>query len=351
MDEVITALKNWLDADKQTVIAIVVDKKGSAMRPVGAKMAINEDSVIVGSISGGCVESAVIVEALACMSSGQPKLLHYGVSDDTAWSVGLMCGGEIDVMLLPITSSGEGSFDRIVVDKIAHLQDKRMPFMMLVLLSGKKFGHSCILENRDGKIDGNAAAWVERSLFPKLEEMMRTETSQIIETAAGRVYVDVGKPAPRLVVIGGAHVSIAFVKMAKLLGYYTVLIDPRKTFATDERFPEIDEMLGDWPVEGMEKIQLNSADYVLLASHDDKLDLPAAGAALKANVTYIGMLASRTTKARRFEMLTQEGFSKEQIEKIHAPVGLNIGARTPEEIALAMLAEITAHRYGKLGQA
>ena len=348
MDEVIAALEKWLDEGKQTAIAMVVNKKGSAMRPVGAKMAINQDSNIVGSISGGCVENAVIVEALACMRSGQPKLLHYGVSDDTAWSVGLMCGGEIDVLLLPVRSEGDGSFERIIVDKISRLQDERMPFMLLVMLSGKKFGHSCILENRDGKIDSNAAAWVERGLFPKLEEMMRTESSQIIESTAGKIYVDVGKPAPRLVVIGGAHVSIAFVKMAKLLGYYTVLIDPRKTFATDERFPEIDEMLGEWPVEGMEKIKLNSADYVLLASHDDKLDLPAASAALKAKATYIGMLASRMTKARRFELLAEEGFPMEQIEKIHAPVGLDIGARTPEEIALAMLAEITAHRYGKV---
>jgi xanthine dehydrogenase accessory factor len=348
MDEVISALRKWLDEGKQTALAIVVNKKGSAMRPVGAKMAISQDSSIVGSISGGCVENAVIVEALACINSGQPKLLHYGVSDNTAWSVGLMCGGVIDVMLLPIKSNGEGSFDRIMVDKIAHLQSQRMPFMMLVQLSGEKIGHSCVLENRNGKIDGNAADWVERSQFPLLEEMMRTEASQIIETAAGQVYVDVGKPAPRLVVIGGAHVSIAFVKMAKLLGYYTILIDPRKTFATDERFPEIDEMIEEWPVEGMEKIKLNSADYVLLASHDDKLDLPAAGAALKADATYIGMLASRTTKVRRFKLLAEEGFPMEQIEKIHAPVGLDIGARTPEEIALAMLAEITAHRYGKV---
>ena len=347
MDNVIAALKKWLDEGRKTAIAIVVNKKGSAMRPLGAKMAINDDSVIVGSISGGCVENAVIVEALACMESGQPKLLHYGVSDDTAWSVGLMCGGEIDVLLLPINSNEEGSFDRVVVEKISKLQDDRIPFMLLVQLSGKRLGHTLILENHDGKIDGNAAAWVERSLFPNLEEMMRTETSQIIESAAGKIYVDVGKPAPRLVVIGGAHVSIAFVKMAKLLGYYTILIDPRKTFATDERFPEVDEMLGDWPVEGFEKIKLNSLDYVLLASHDDKLDLPAASAALKANVTYIGMLASRTTRVRRFELLAQEGFPMEQIEKIHAPVGLDIGARTPEEIALAMLAEITAQRYGK----
>jgi xanthine dehydrogenase accessory factor len=347
MDEVITALQKWSDEGKQSAIAIVASKKGSAMRPVGAKMAINSDSEIVGSISGGCVENAVIVEALECMHSGEPKLLHYGVSDDTAWSVGLMCGGEIDVLLLPVRGGGEGSFERAVVEKIGKLQDERQQFMLLVMLSDKKMGHSCLLENRDRKIDGNAAAWVQRSLFPKLEELMRTETSQIIETAAGKIYVDVGKPSPRLVVIGGAHVSIAFIKMAKILGYYTVLIDPRKTFATRERFPNVDQMITEWPEDGFEKIQLTSADYVLLASHDDKLDLPAAAASLKAGATYIGMLASRTTRERRFKALEEEGFAREEIEKIHAPVGLDIGARTPEEIALAMLAEITAERYGK----
>jgi xanthine dehydrogenase accessory factor len=348
MDEIIRTLKNWIKEGKQAAIAIVVNKKGSAMRPVGAKIAICADGSILGSVSGGCVESAVIEEARDCMRSGQPKLLHYGVSDDTAWSVGLMCGGEIDILLLPIENNGEDGIDHFVIEKIDDLQEKRQPFMLLIQLSELRFGQTCILENERGKIDPNTAAWVERSLFPQLEEMGRTETSGIVEMQTGRVYVDVSNPAPRLVILGAVHVAMALVKMAKELGIYTVVIDPRKTFATNERFPGVDEMLTDWPLDGFKKIDLNSEDYVLLMTHDDKFDMPAASAALHTNVKYIGMLASKTTRERRFNLLKEEGFAKEQVEKIHAPVGLDIGARTPEEIALAVLAEIIAFRYGKV---
>jgi xanthine dehydrogenase accessory factor len=348
MDEIIYQVKKWLDEGKQAAIAIVVAKKGSAMRPVGAKLAICADGSLQGSVSGGCVESAVIEEAQACMHSGQPKLLHYGVSDDTAWSVGLMCGGEIDILVLPIIDSGEKSFDRIIIDKIAALEDKRQAFMLLIQLSEMRFGQTCILENGSGKIDPHAAAWVERDAIPQLQEMARTETSGILTMKTGRVYVDVGNPAPRLVILGAVHTAIALVDMAKKIGIYTIVIDPRKAFATRERFPQVDELLTDWPEECFNKIGLNSEDYVLLMTHDDKIDLPAAGAALSAKVKYIGMLASRITRERRFQLLVEDGFDKEQVEKIHAPVGLKIGARTPEEIALSVLAEITAFRYGKV---
>jgi xanthine dehydrogenase accessory factor len=347
MDDIIIHQEKWLNEGKQTAIAIVVNKQGSALRPIGAKMAISEDGAIHGSVSGGCVENAVIEEALECIRSGQPRLLHYGVTDDTAWSMGLMCGGEIDILILPIKPGSETGFDRIIVQKIIELQQKRQPYMLLIMLSGKKMGQTCILENSGGKIDRNAAALVERKLIPQLEQMMRTETSQILETQTGRIYVDVGNPAPRVVIIGAVHIAMPLITMAKVLDFHTILIDPRKAFANPERFPDVDEMLTDWPVEGLAKIGLNNADYVLLISHDDKIDLPAAGAALKANAAYIGMLASRTTRERRFNLLVEEGYEREAVEKIHAPVGLDIGARTPEEIALSILAEITAFHYGR----
>ncbi len=347
MDEIIYQIENWLEEGKQAAIAIVVKKKGSAMRPVGAKLAICADGSIVGSVSGGCVESAVIEEAQACIRSGQPRLLHYGVSDDTAWSVGLMCGGEIDILVLPIEDCEKKEIDHIVIEKLLSLQEKRQPYVFLIHLSELHFGQTCILENRGGKFDGNAAAWIEKDSFPQLLEMIRTETSGILETKTGNIYVDVGNPSPRLVIMGAVHTAIALVNMAKMIGIYTVIIDPRKTFATRERFPQVDEMLTDWPEEGLKKIGLNSEDYILVMTHDDKLDLPAAEAALRTKAKYIGMLASRTTRERRFNLLVEEGFSREQVEKIHAPVGLEIGARTPEEIALSVLAEITAFRYGK----
>jgi len=348
MDETILHLKKWLNEGKQAAVAIVVKKQGSAMRPVGAKLAICEDGSMQGSVSGGCVESAVIEEAQACMHSGQPRLLHYGVSDDTAWSVGLMCGGEIDIIVLPVLSGSENGFDRIIVEKVGQLQQEHTPFMLLVHLSEKRLGQTCLLENRDGKIDGHAAAWVEKGLFPRLVEMSATETSGILATKTGDIYVDVGNPSPRLIIIGAVHAAMALVEFAQRVGFHTILIDPRKAFATKERFAGVDEMLTDWPVEGLKKVGLKNEDYVLLMTHDDKIDLPAAGVALRANAKYIGMLSSRATRERRFKLLIEEGFTRDELERIHAPVGLDIGARTPEEIALAVLAEITAFRYGKI---
>lgn len=348
MDEIINQLMQWLDEGKQAAVAIVVRKKGSAMRPVGAKLAVCEDGEMAGSVSGGCVESAVIMEAQECMRSGQPKLLHYGVSDDTAWSVGLMCGGEIDILILPVLTHKEYSFDRIIIQKIGRLQQERKPFMLLMHLSERYFGQSCILENEAEKVDQHAGMWIEKKLFPKLEEMARNESSGILTTQSGEVFVDVSNPSPRLIIIGAAHVSIAIVGMAKIMGMYTILIDPRKAFSNRPVLSSADELLNDWPEEALEKIGINTEDYVLLLSHDDKLDLPAAEAALRAKAKYIGMLASRTTRERRFGLLVESGFSREEVEKIHAPVGMDIGARTPEEIALAILAEITAFRYGRI---
>jgi len=348
MDEIINQLMQWLDEGKQAAVAVVVKKKGSAMRPVGAKLAICEDGKMAGSVSGGCVESAVITEAQECMRSGQPKLLLYGVSDDTAWSVGLMCGGEIDILILPVLTHKEYSFDRIIIQKIGALQQERKPFMLLMHLSEKYFGQSCILENEAGKIDQHAGMWIEKNLYPVLEEMARNESSGILATQSGEVFVDIGNPSPRLIIIGAAHVSIAIVGMAKIMGMYTILIDPRKAFANRPGLSSANELLNDWPDEALEKAGVNTEDYVLLLSHDDKLDLPAAEAALRAKAKYIGMLASRTTRERRFGLLVERGFSREEVEKIHAPVGMDIGARTPEEIALAILAEITAFRYGRI---
>lgn len=347
MDNDFLIIKQWFSENKGTAVATVVAKKGSALRPVGAKMVINDAGELHGSISGGCVENEVIEEAQLCIRSGQPKLLHYGISNDMALSVGLMCGGEIDVLIQPINYNTDSSFGEIVIDKIIELQQKRQSFALVIQIKGKQAGHTCILEYKDGAIDEIASNWFDKQTYKKINQAMWTERSQIVKTSNGAVFVAVEKPDPRMVIIGAVHIAISLIKMARTLGYYTILIDPRKVFATKERFPQVDELLSDWPVESMEKIKLSSEDYVLLISHDDKLDLPAAGAAMQAGVSYIGMLASQTTRERRFGLLVEEGYSRAQVEKIHAPVGLEIGARTLEEIALSILAEITAFRFGK----
>ena len=196
-------------------------------------------------------------------------------------------------------------------------------------------------------LESDTPDWLPQNLIPLAEQAMQIESPQLVEQDSGKFFIDISVPSPRLVIIGAVHISMTLIKMARLLDYYTILIDPRKAFATRTRFPNVDEMLTDWPVEGMQKVNLSGADYVLLLSHDDKLDLPAAGAAIEANARYVGMLASRRTRERRFQLLVKEGYPQEAVNKIHAPVGLKIGARSPEEIALSIIAEVTAIRYGK----
>ena len=340
MDDTYLRLQRWLQAGKQVALATVVNKKGSALRQAGAKMLISGEGEMIGSISGGCVENAVVEEALACLRDRQPKLLHYGITDDTAWSVGLMCGGEIDVFVQPTAKAND-------VETLIKLSQARQAFVIVSVLTGARIGQSCVLEFTDGLLDGKLPEWLPEDLLPSISYAVKVEASQSLESTNNKYFVDVHKPSPRLVIIGAVHISMTLIKMARTIDYYTILIDPRKAFATRVRFPDVDEMLTDWPVEGMQKINLSNEDYVLLLSHDDKLDMPAAGAAIKVNAKYIGMLASRRTRERRSSLLVEDGYSEELVKKIHAPVGLSIGARSPEEIALSIIAEVTAVRYGK----
>jgi len=340
-------LKQWLDGGKSAAIATVVTRKGSALRPLGAKMIISSQGEMHGSVSGGCVESAVAEEAKGCLHSGKVKLLHYGISDDSAWSVGLMCGGEIDVFIQPVAPSEQNVLNGSIITRTIELEDKRQSFAILTLVSGEKAGQTCMIGKEGELLFGEKPNWLDEDIFPQFERLFDTDTSSLLTCPRGEIFADIHRPAPRLVIIGAVHVSIALIEMAHLMGYYTILIDPRKAFIKRDSFPKADQLLTDWLTEGLEKIHLNQDDYVLLLSHDDKLDLPAVGIALDAGARYIGMLASPTTRERRFSLLVQEGYSKSSLEKIHAPIGLDIGARTPEEIALSIMAEVTAFRFGK----
>jgi xanthine dehydrogenase accessory factor len=188
---------------------------------------------------------------------------------------------------------------------------------------------------------------MENILKDKLPPLERVETSGIIKIDPFEIFADFYFPKPRLVIVGAVHIAQPLVKMARICGFLTIIIDPRKAFASSERFQDADQILIEWPTDGLSKIGLNDRDYLLTLSHDDKLDLPALKMAMDRKVRYVGMLSSRKTRDGRFEQLKQEGYSTNELTRIHAPVGLDLGARSPEEIALSILAEITAFRYGK----
>ncbi len=312
-----TAL-HWFRNGRGAALATVVETWGSAPRRVGAQLVIGGDGRIEGSVSGGCVEGAVIVEALEAIDEGEARLLEFGVSDDDAFAVGLACGGTIRVLVEPVGSV-------LPEDMLADLVAARSSREPLAYEVNINTGHRAL--RRDAY---KARLRLDRSGFEE----------------DGQTFVAVHNPPLRLIVVGAVHIAQALVPMARIAGYDPAIVDPREAFASKTRFPE-EKILTDWPDEAVAKLGLDSRTAVVLLTHDPKLDDPALHAALNADVFYIGALGSTRTHAKRVQRLKDEGFSEAQIARIHGPIGLDIGASDPSEIAVAILAQMTAVLRGK----
>ncbi len=312
-----TALK-WYRAGKGAALATVVETWGSAPRRVGAQLVIAGDGRIEGSVSGGCVEGAVIVEALEAIDEGEARLLEFGVSDEDAFAVGLACGGTIRVLVEPV---GKVLPEPMLAELVA-ARARREPLAYEVNV---ETGQRALRRN----------AYSER---------LRMDRSGFEED--GQTFVAVHNPPLRLIVVGAVHIAQALVPMARIAGYDPAIIDPREAFASDARFPG-ETILTDWPDEAVSKLGLDSRTALVLLTHDPKLDDPALQAGLAADVFYIGALGSKRTHAKRVERMKQAGFNDDQISLIHGPVGLDIGAAGPSEIAVAILAQMTAVLRGR----
>ena len=338
-------LLEWQQDGKQTALSTVVWKQGSALRSVGAKMAISSNMEMSGSVSGGCVEGAVVQEALKVMDSGEPVLLEYGIADETAWSVGLACGGTIKVLVQKVNEDDRGDLNAHLVRQMVELLQAGTSFVSLVKINGQNHGEFRLLKGND--LNPEPANWFDLSLIENVRSLEKTESSRIVKLGEHEIFVDIFAPQPRLIAIGAVHIALPLTQMAQITGFSTIVIDPRKAFNTAQRLPHVGQRLLKWPEEGLMEVELNENDYLLLLTHDDKLDLPALEMGLDRNVKYIGMLSSRQARDTRFDILVEKGYSREQLALVHSPVGLDIGARSQEEIALSILAEMTAIRYGK----
>ena len=308
----------WHRAGKGAALATVVETWGSAPRRVGAQLAISGDGQIEGSVSGGCVEGAVIVEALEAIEAGSHRLLEFGVSDEDAFAVGLACGGTIRVLVEPVGSA-------LPEDTLTELVEARAARQAVAY-------------------EVNLETGIRRVLRDAYPDRMRMDRSGFEEDEA--IFVAVHNPPLRLVVVGAVHIAQALVPMARIAGYDPVLIDPREVFGSSDRFPG-ETILLDWPDEAVESLGLDTRTGVVLLTHDPKLDDPALEAALRADVFYIGALGSTRTHAKRVDRLTGAGFTEAEIARIHGPIGLDIGAAGPAEIAVSILAEMTAVLRGK----
>ena len=301
----------WHRAGRGAAIATVVQTWGSAPRQAGSQLAVAGDGQMMGSVSGGCVEGAVIVAAQDALADGQPRDLTFGVSDDDAFAVGLACGGTIRVLVEPV---GPALPEGLLADIVAARAARRA------------VGYGV-----------NLTTWDRRLLAPAdAPGRFRSDRSGLEETGE---FVTLFNPPLRLVVVGAVHIAQALLPMARLAGFDPVLIDPRGAFGSAARFPG-ETILEDWPDEAMAQLAPDARTAVVTLTHDPKLDDPAIRAALATDCFYLGCLGSSRTHAKRLDRLRAGGVTDAQIARIHAPVGLDIGAKSPAEIAVSVLAQI-----------
>jgi xanthine dehydrogenase accessory factor len=313
-------------------VATVVATRKSAPRPVGSTLTVTRDGRLSGSVSGGCVESDVFVAAQEVMDTGVPRLVTYGISDDMAFGVGLPCGGEIDVFVEPQPA-------REALQPAAG--ERAVVFTVVV---GDPLGAKLLVRE-----DGTTAGDGPSELATFATDALRRGRGHVLEHEGRTVFADVQGPPPTLFVYGAVDTADALCGMAKQLGWRTVVADARARFLTRERIPSADELLPLWPDEALERIRPDTATAIIVLTHDDKFDLPLLAAAVKTDAFYIGALGSRRNQERRRELLREAGLTDAELERISGPSGLDIGADTPAETALSMLAEALAVRAGRRG--
>ena len=330
MRAILEALSSWLDVGESIALATVVWTEGSSPRPLGSRMAVTDSGKMVGSVSGGCVEGDVFQEARRVLAEREARRLHYGAVEGGGWQVGLACGGKIDVYVEPLVD-----IHRLLVQALQRDET--------VGLATRLDGEGHLLAWADGRLRG------DRSLAPQLTSFVGASefpwsTAELTRCAEGEVFLEVFARPSTLTIIGAVHIAQPLVAMAQLLGFHVRLVDARRTFATRERFPDVDELVIAWPQDGLVPETLRPRDAVVILTHDPKFDVPALEAVLRSPVGYVGLLGSTATQDRRQKALRELGFGEQDLTRIHGPVGLDIGGRRPEEIALAIMAQIVAVR-------
>jgi xanthine dehydrogenase accessory factor len=307
--------------------AVVTRVWGSAPRTEGANLIATADGRMAGSVSGGCVEGAVVEAIGEAIAEGKPRVLDFTVTHERAWEVGLACGGSIGVLVEPevrpeLLEAARGNAGMVIASVI---------------------GGAAPL----GRPDGAIAAAVTAEAREALASLNSRVASVTMPAGEVSVFLEVYPKQPTLFIIGGVHIAEALCRLARPLGYRTVVADGRAAFLTRERFPDADLLVQAWPEEAFREVGIDEATCICVLSHDPKFDEPALDAALRSPARYIGAIGSRKTQEIRRERLRTAGFTPEEIARLHGPIGLDLGGRQPGEIALAILAEITAARHGK----
>lgn len=326
-------MDQWTRENKSFAVARVIQTWGSSPRPIGSALIISEDMEMAGSVSGGCVEGAVLKEAKQIIKDKTAKTLSYGVSDDEAWSVGLTCGGRIQVYLQawPVVGSPEAKEWNLLRQ---YVNDGKGCVLITELIDGS--GGSTLLTE-----EGTHGSSLPEEVKSKAHEAYLHRAHSSITWGDSQYFIHVFPPKSRLLIIGAAHITADLVQLAKLYDFETIVIDPRGAFANRTQFPVApDRIMEKYPSEVLNDLRLDVYTYAVILSHDPKIDDNALQILLRSSVAYIGALGSRKTHEKRITRLTQAGFSDEELKRIESPIGMDIHALGAREIALSIMGSI-----------
>ncbi|MFH8281313.1 XdhC family protein [Streptomyces antibioticus] len=357
MLDIAEELNRWAAQGRDFAVATVVAVGGSAPRRPGAALAVDTDGTAIGSVSGGCVEGAVYDLCRQALEDGEPVLERFGYSDDDAFAVGLTCGGVIDILVTPVRA--HDPVRPVVTAALAAAASGTAAALARVVSGPADLVGRALLIHPDGRYDGGLGA------HPELDRTIAAEAGAYLD--AGRtgtleigaqgsrcgapltVLVESAVPPPRMIVFGAIDFASALVRVGKFLGHHVTVCDARPVFATRARFPEADEIVVDWPHRYLERTRVDARTVLCVLTHDAKFDVPLLRLALRLPVAYVGAMGSRRTHLERNERLREVGVTDLELARLRSPIGLDLGARTPEETALSIAAEIIANRRGGTG--
>jgi xanthine dehydrogenase accessory factor len=360
MREILGDLGRWRKQGRSVALARVIELDGSGPRLPGAAMAVTGESEVAGSVSGGCVEGAVVGEALEVLATGESRMVTFGYSDDEALAVGLTCGGTIHLFIESLDEAGSG-----MVEKLTDLLADDSPCALATVVDGPGVGAKMLVlpEHADGEtvvgtlgdagLDRVAARDARGELAAGRSGVRHYGRHGEAREETVQLFVESYAPPPRMLVFGAVDFTAALVRVAKVLGYRVTVCDAREVFATRQRFPLADEVVVDWPDRLLDKVGsgLGPRDAVCVLTHDNKFDVPAIVSALATDVGYIGVMGSRRTHESRLVRLREAGVDDAGLARLRSPIGLDIGARTPEETAISILSEMITLRTGRSSRA
>ncbi|MFJ4778055.1 XdhC family protein [Streptomyces sp. NPDC088762] len=357
MFDIAAGLNRWARQGREFAVATVVATNGSSPRQPGAALAVDSDGTVIGSVSGGCVEGAVYDLCRQALADGESTLESFGYSDEDAFAVGLTCGGVIDILVTPVLA--DSPCRAVFAAACSAAAQGSAAALVRVTEGPAELLGRALLVHPDGRYEGGLGRHLDldRTAAGQAHAMLDAgQTGSVVIGEDGSrcgqpltLFVEATVPAPRMIVFGAVDFASALVKMGKYLGYHVTVCDARPVFATRGRFPEADEVVVDWPHRYLEATQLDSRAVLCVLTHDAKFDVPLLEKALKLPVAYVGAMGSHRTHLQRNERLREAGVTAWELARLRSPIGLDLGARTPEETALSIAAEIVAARHGGSG--